>query len=207
MEDSIFTYAIGLLAQLFFSARILTQWILSEKARKSLSPTIFWVFSIVGSWLLCIYGWLRNDFSIVLGQLMAYYIYLWNLNMKGVWKKVPLIFRLVLVFTPVAAVCFVLSDAQGFVREFFMDEDVPLWLVLYGTLGQILFVCRFIYQWLYSRRKGESQLPAGFWIISLVGSACIVSYGIIRKDPILILGQSFGLVSYIRNLCIIYKRR
>ncbi len=199
--------AIGLLAQLFFSARILVQWILSERAKQSLSPSIFWIFSICGSYLLCIYGWLRNDFSIVLGQVIAYYIYLWNLNMKGVWKKIPLVFRALLVLTPVVAACFVLNDAAGFVSKFLKNDEVPLWLLIYGSAGQILFVFRFIYQWLYSRRQGESKLPAGFWIISLAGSLCIVTYGIIRKDPILILGQSFGLVSYIRNLIIIHRER
>ena len=71
---SMLVYAIGFLAQGFFSARMLVQWILSEKARRVLSPTVFWVLSIIGSYLLCIYGWLRHDFAIVLGQFISYYI-------------------------------------------------------------------------------------------------------------------------------------
>ena len=47
-----------------------------------------------------------------------------------------------------------------------------------------------------------SALPLGFWIISLAGSSAIIAYGIFRKDPVLILGQSFGIVAYIRNLMI-----
>lgn len=46
------------------------------------------------------------------------------------------------------------------------------------------------------------MLPAGFWLISLAGSLLIVIYGIIRSDLVLIVGQSFGLVAYIRNLWI-----
>lgn len=69
-------YAIGFIAQGFFSARILTQWILSERAKKVLSPNIFWIFSLTGSVLLFIYGWLRDDFSIIFGQLITYYIYI-----------------------------------------------------------------------------------------------------------------------------------
>ena len=45
-------YVVGFLAQLFFSARILLQWILSERAKKVISPTIFWQLSLVGSYLL-----------------------------------------------------------------------------------------------------------------------------------------------------------
>ena len=56
-----------------------------------------------------------------------------------------------------------------------------------------------------SRKDGESVLPPGFWIISIIGSSIIVSYGFIRHDPVLILGQSFGLISYVRNLIIGHK--
>ena len=80
-------YVIGFLAQLLFSARLLVQWIASERARKVLSPTLFWQLSMVASFMLCIYGWLRNDFAILFGQLIAYYIYIWNLNAKGAWAK------------------------------------------------------------------------------------------------------------------------
>ena len=39
-------YVIGFLAQVFFSARILLQWILSERAKKVISPAIFWQLSL-----------------------------------------------------------------------------------------------------------------------------------------------------------------
>ena len=35
-------YIVGFLAQLLFSARLLLQWIMSEKAKKVVSPSIFW---------------------------------------------------------------------------------------------------------------------------------------------------------------------
>lgn len=207
MEGSFWIFAIGFLAQGFFSARILVQWALSERARHVLSPTVFWVLSIAGAYLLCIYGWLRHDFAIVLGQVISYYIYLWNLNLKGVWRKVPVLIRAVLLLTPVVAAAFVTGNAAEFIEKFLHNRDVPLWLLLYGSLGQVLFTLRFVYQWLYSRRDGVSALPAGFWIISLAGSLAIVSYGIIRRDPVLIVGQSFGIVAYVRNLMILHKSR
>jgi lipid-A-disaccharide synthase-like uncharacterized protein len=202
MGTSVTVLAIGFLAQAFFSARILVQWILTERARKVLSPSVFWVFSIAGSYLLCLYGWLRQDFSIVLGQFIAYYIYLWNLQAKGLWGRIPLVLRGVLLATPLVAIALVCRRAGEFVEGFLQNEDVPLWLVVYGSVGQILFTCRFVYQWWYSRRHGESVLPAGFWWLSLVGSLTIVTYGFIRQDVVLIVGQSFGLVAYVRNLMI-----
>ncbi len=206
MEVSISVLAIGFLAQAFFSARILVQWILSERARKVLSPSVFWIFSIAGSYLLCLYGWLRQDFSIVLGQFVAYYIYLWNLHAKGLWVRIPALLRGVLLATPAAAIAFVCGHAGEFVESFLQNEDVPLWMVVFGSVGQILFTCRFVYQWWYSSRHGESVLPSGFWWLSLIGSLTIVSYGVLRLDPVLIIGQSFGLVAYVRNLMIGYKK-
>ena len=207
MINPFIVIAIGFLAQGFFSARILVQWALSEKAKKVLSPSIFWILSIAGSYLLCIYGWLRDDFAIILGQFISYYIYLWNLSMKGIWRNIPIVFRIVLLLTPVVATFFAAGDAAQFAEKFFHNDNVPTWLLLYGSAGQILFTLRFIYQWYYSRKEGDSVLPAGFWIISLLGSLSIVSYGIMRHDVVLIVGQSSGLVAYIRNLMILHKER
>lgn len=207
MENSMFTMFIGLLAQGFFSARILVQWVLSERAKRVLSPSLFWVLSLVGSYLLCLYGWLRNDFAIVLGQFISYYIYLWNLYVKGIWKKTPVILRSVLLLTPVAIICFAIGHAEDFITRFLHNRDIPLWLLLFGSAGQLLFTLRFVYQWFYSMHRGESRLPAGFWTISLSGAFSIVTYGIIRQDIVLILGQSFGVIAYIRNLVLINNEK
>lgn len=205
--NSIAVISIGFLAQAFFSARILVQWIMSERAKKVLSPSLFWIFSLAGAYLLCLYGWLRDDFSIVFGQFISYYIYLWNLKVKGVWQRVNKQLRLLLITTPIVAICFVTSNADVFISRFIHNEEVPLWLLLFGSAGQFIFTMRFVYQWYYSHRLGMSKLPALFWIMSLVGSLSIVSYGVIRHDIVLIVGQSFGVVAYTRNLCLIHKNK
>lgn len=206
METSLLTYTIGFLAQGFFSARTLVQWILSEKAHRVLSPNIFWIFSLAGSVLLFVYGWMRHDFSIILGQIISYYIYIWNLNIKGVWFHFPLPLRWILMSLPVAAVSFLLSDAGRFFQSFMHNESVPMPLLVFGSAGQIIFTLRFVYQWYYSYRLKQSLLPVGFWIISLVGSSIIITYGLFRLDPVLILGQSVGFIAYIRNI-ILYNKQ
>lgn len=198
----IIVYAIGFLAQAFFSARILVQWILSERAKHLVSPTLYWVFSILGSYLLFIYGWCREDFSIIFGQVISYYIYIWNLNAKGIWRPLPFFVRLLLVVTPLCALVALMHDLPHFVDIFLQNDKIPLWLIIFGSLGQLIFTLRFVYQWFYSRRRGESSLPVNFWIISLTGSAIIVAYGIFRLDPVLILGQSVGFIAYSRNIVI-----
>ncbi len=200
-------YIVGFLAQLLFSARLLLQWIMSEKAKKVVSPSIFWKLSLLGAYLLFIYGWLRDDFAIILGQLISYYIYIWNLNKKESWQKMPALIRYILALTPVVAVLFMLKDARGFVEQFFLNEKIPLWLLLFGSMGQIIFTLRFVYQWVYSMKKNESLLPLGFWLISLTGSLIIVAYALYRRDPVLILGQSTGLVVYCRNIYLLRRER
>lgn len=200
-------YVIGFLAQICFSGRLLFQWIMSEKAKQVVSPSIFWLLSLLGSYLLFFYGWLRDDFAIILGQFISYYIYIWNLDIKNNWKKIPRPIRYILIATPFLAISYMFSESRAFISQFFRNEEVPLWLLIYGSLGQIIFTLRFIYQWVYSRKRHESILPLGFWLISLLGSAIIVSYAIVRHDPVLILGQSTGLVVYIRNIWILKKQR
>lgn len=198
-------FIIGFISQLLFFTRTLLQWIMSERAKKVLSPTIYWILSIIASYLFCIYGWLRNDFAILLGQLISYYIYIWNLNENGVWDKIHAVIKGLLLLTPVVAIGFVLKNGSYFVENFLSHPHIPLWLIIFGSLGQIIFTLRFVYQWIYSMRHNESLLPMGFWMISLIGSGIIVIYGLIRVDPVLILGQSVGFIAYSRNI-ILYRK-
>ncbi|MCF0176594.1 MAG: lipid-A-disaccharide synthase N-terminal domain-containing protein [Bacteroidales bacterium] len=199
-------FTIGFAAQAFFTARTFFQWLKSERAKRVVSPSSYWVLSVLGAYTMFVYGVLRNDFSIILGQLISYYIYLWNLNAKGIWEKLGLVLQTVLLATPVVAALLLAQNGSEFVHNFFRNDGIPLWLVVFGSLGQVIFTLRFVYQWAYSRRTHVSQLPLGFWIISLIGSGTIVAYGIIRRDPVLILGQAFGFMTYVRNLMLCLKR-
>ena len=162
MSTSWLVYGLGFLAQGFFSARMLVQWIMSERAKKIVSPVVYWVCSLAGSILLFIYGWLRDDFSIIFGQLISYYIYIWNLNIKGVWRQLPVVVRALVFALPIVAVAAMLGDAGAFVDSFFHNAQVPMWLRIFGSAGQFIFTVRFIYQWYYSYRRHASILPVGF---------------------------------------------
>lgn len=199
-------FTIGFAAQFFFAGRTLFQWLYSERKKEVTSPSAYWGLSVIGAFLMFVYGVMRDDFSIILGQFISYFVYLWNLDAKGLWKKFSPVLKALLVLTPFIAVGLLLHDAKSFVANMFRNEDIPLWLVLFGSAGQIIFTLRFVYQWFYSHRRHESVLPRGFWIISLIGSGVIVAYGIFRKDPVLILGQSFGFVAYVRNLMLGFKK-
>ncbi|WP_426807978.1 lipid-A-disaccharide synthase N-terminal domain-containing protein [Pseudomonas sp. WOUb67] len=81
-----------------------------------------------------------------------------------------------------------------------------LWLII-GFAGQAVFTGRFALQWLYSEFKRRSVIPVGFWYLSMLGSALLLTYAIYRQDPVFIIGQSFGFLVYLRNLQLIARNQ
>jgi len=84
-----------------------------------------------------------------------------------------------------------------------MNDTIPTLFLVVGFTGQALFSMRFIVQWLVSEKKGESVIPMAFWYFSVAGGMTLLTYAILRRDPVFILGQAGGLVVYIRNLMLI----
>lgn len=202
MKGYLIVTGVGLLAQGFFSLRMIHQWIKTEKAKKIISPSLFWVFSICGSCLLMLYGWLREDFAIILGQFLSYYIYIWNLRENGIWQKLLPGMRIVIASIPLASALSLMAGGPNIANVLFYNPNIPLPLLLFGCAAQTLFTLRFVYQWRYSQSRHVSVLPMGFWVISLTGAVLICIYGLIRLDIVLILGQALGLFVYTRNIMI-----
>lgn len=192
--------SIGFLAQILFSSRLVIQWLQSEKVKKVVTPLLFWQLSLLASFLLFVYGWLRDDFAIMLGQVLTYFIYIRNLQIQGFWKKMHAFFRIFLFVFPIILVIYSFNNDQFDVERIFRNESIPLWLIILGSIAQIIFTLRFVYQWIYSEKKKESILPMGFWILSVTGSLLIIIYAVLRKDPVLFTGHIFGSLVYIRNI-------
>ena len=60
--------------------------------------------------------------------------------------------------------------------------------LIIGFLGQGIFAARFIVQWIYSEKKGESLIPIAFWHLSVFSGLGLLTYTIFRKDPVIITG-------------------
>lgn len=198
-------YSIGFAAQILFSGRLFIQWFLSEKNKKVLTPSVFWKLSLIASFLLFVYGYLRDDFSIMLGQAITYFIYIRNLQLQGEWNKLPKFFRIFLYFFPVLIIIYSYNNNTYDIQKLLFNEAIPFWLLILGSTAQIIFNLRFLYQWIYSERMKESVLPLGFWFLSLIGSTMILVYAIIRKDPVLFVGHIMGILIYTRNIIISRK--
>lgn len=204
MKDWII-YSIGFFAQILFSSRLLIQWVTSEKQRKVITPTTFWTLSLIASFLLFIYGYLRLDFAIMLGQSLTYFIYIRNLQLQGQWQKFPKLVQVLLFTVPVLIVIFYYNNNKIDIELLFKNEAIPTWLLILGIIAQVIFTLRFVYQWIHSERHKESSLPMGFWVLSLIGASLILTYAIIRKDPVLFVGHLFGMLIYARNAYLIRK--
>ncbi|MFT4781078.1 MAG: lipid-A-disaccharide synthase-like uncharacterized protein [Psychroserpens sp.] len=198
-------YSIGFLAQILFSSRLIIQWVTSEKQQRVITPTLFWTLSLIASVLLFIYGYLRYDFSIMLGQSLTYYIYIRNLQLQKQWYKFPKALQLFLLIFPALIVIYYFNNNKIDINLLFNNEDIPFWLLGLGIVAQIIFTLRFVYQWLYSEAQKSSILPFGFWLLSLIGSILILTYAVIRTDWVLLMGHGLGSIIYARNIYLIHR--
>ncbi|MDR6300540.1 lipid-A-disaccharide synthase N-terminal domain-containing protein [Mesonia maritima] len=198
-------YAIGFIAQFIFASRIIIQWFKSEKAHELKTPVIFWKLSLIAAIIFFIYGYLREDFSIMLGQAIIYYVFIRNLQLQNEWKPTSFIFKLIVIGFPIFAAIYAWQWSTIDFGLLFSQHDgngVATWLMLIGVFGQILYTGRFIYQWVYAEKKHKSELPVTFWNISLAGSAILIYYAVMREDPVLFASHAGGSIIYIRNIYI-----
>ena len=200
-----FIYFIGLIAQFLFSLRLIIQWLFSEKKNKVVTPTFFWIVSLIASFLFFMYGYLRNDFAIMLGQFITYYIYIRNLQLQNQWNRLQKGIQIVFINFPLIVLLITLLRGEFDFSQLFNQDFIPIWLLSLGIISQLIFTLRFIFQWIISEKNKFSQLPETFWVLSLVGSILILIYSLFRKDPILFIGHTFGIIIYSRNLIILKK--
>lgn len=201
MDSPLWVYLLGLAGMAIYGVRIVVQWYLSEKAHEVVSPGIYWVMSSIGAIVLYIYGWLRKDFSIIFGESIGYYIYMWNIAIMGLYKNTPKWVFVAQALFPVLIIGLMLRDFPAFTHDFLMNDKVPPGLLALGMIGQFTYEIRGVYQLVYSMKRKESILPLGHWILAVAGSLMIIAYGLIRHDWVLVIGQ-FAIVFSIRNIMI-----
>ncbi|GHG94282.1 lipid-A-disaccharide synthase N-terminal domain-containing protein [Pseudodonghicola xiamenensis] len=81
-----------------------------------------------------------------------------------------------------------------------------IWVII-GLGAQLLFSMRFIIQWIASEKQRRSVVPELFWWFSITGGLTLLAYAVHRQDPVFILGQSLGVVIYLRNIWLIYAEK
>ena len=78
------------------------------------------------------------------------------------------------------------------------------WLA-FGLIAQLAFGARFLVQWIASERAGKSVVPLAFWFFSIGGGLMTLIYGLVKREPVIIIGQLLSNIIYVRNLMLIFK--
>ena len=88
----------------------------------------------------------------------------------------------------------------------YLSKNPETIMIVIGFGGQALFGARFLIQWITSENAKKSVIPVAFWYLSITGGFVLLTYAIWRKDPVIIAGQSIGILIYARNLYFIHKK-
>ena len=170
MDSPVWVYLLGFAGMGIYGSRILIQWYLSEKSHQVESPGIYWVLSSIGAVILYVYGWLRKDFSIIFGESVGYYIYMWNIGIMGLYKKVPRILIIMQALFPLVILALIVRDIPTFVDTFLKNEDVPLNLLFFGVLGQFIYEIRSIFSWCTAIGASSRSFRSGIgsWLSSVL---------------------------------------
>jgi lipid-A-disaccharide synthase-like uncharacterized protein len=79
--------------------------------------------------------------------------------------------------------------------------DWSFWNVV-GWTGNAVFSARFFVQWWATEKHKQVVVPNVFWWLSLIGSLCLLAYGLSRRDGIFVFAYLLNWIPYVRNLVI-----
>ena len=197
----------GWLGTGIFAWRTVGQWILSEKAKRSVVPHSFWSWSLLGSALLVVYAIHRREPVFLLGAIVngCFFARSWWLSRNG--DGVPNTRRVLrpatlglVVFA--AIVIEAIGPDHGLVR---FDYGFA-WMAV-GFAGQAFWIGRFVVQAMTSERLGKSVLPESFFWMSLAGAVLLLAYAIYRLDWPNIAGYGPNAIPYARNLILMRRTK
>ncbi len=175
-----------------FFARMLLQWLRSEKHGRSVVPRGFWLLSLAGALLVGSYAVHRHNWILTTGFAVTSLLYLRNLWLQGGRRPMPT--AVVTLFALAAAAVLVWAGAKK------SNENLPRFMTALAAFGQAIWSTRFVLQWWQSERAGQSRLSMLFWWWSLTGNTILLAYALALGDPVFIAGFLLGPLVQIRNL-------
>lgn len=212
-------YPLGLLPALFFTIRLLIQWIQSEKEQSSIVTPIFWKLSLVGNLLQVLHYFIQVQYPFALLQASNAMIAWRNLSLMRPSTNYSTIVFLLQLSTSmlVVTLCFILQSYLLIGEMDWIRTPTKLWdqsrvhhslnWHILGTLGGALFASRFWVQWWQSECSQQSKLSKSFWWLSIIGSTISLLYFIHINDVVSVLQYSVGLIPYFRNLMLMRRNQ
>jgi lipid-A-disaccharide synthase-like uncharacterized protein len=205
----------GLIGNVLFTARVLVQWIASERQKKSIAPVTFWWASLAATLIMILYCIQRFEtergvIAFLLGYSINVVPYARNLmliySIKRVWHVLSYIACALIFLAALFLLGWVFHAGIGTLEMIAPGVEGPSsrfvqYVALFlGLAGNTIWSTRFIPQWIYSESKGTSVLPKWFWIWSLVGQMICLVYALILRDLVFILGFLFNGIPIVRNI-------
>lgn len=194
----------GAAAKAVFTWRMLHQWVASERQGRSVLPTSFWAWSLLGSALELVYYVHRRDPVFMSGTLVNAAIYARNVLLARRPPSRPGARPWVPVAAGVALFAVVIVTAIGPDRGLIHFERNPVWLVV-GFLGALGWTARFVVQWWASERAGVAHLPVAFFRLGVVAAVFLFAYALAERDWVNTVGFALTLVPYARNLVLLRR--
>ena len=183
---------------------------------------MFWKLSLCGNILLAVHSFIQVQFHVCLIQACNAVISWRNLNLMQPLEQQATFYRTRQILLYAIMTIF----AIFFLHDFFLLPNTEAWFRitstpwqdnadlhisfgwhLIGFLGLALFSSRFWIQWWCAEKQKTSYLGSSFWWISLAGESLCLVYFLKIHDPVNSIGPAFGLVPYLRNLMLIYKKQ
>lgn len=209
-------YPLGFLPSIFFTLRIVIQWVQSEKLGRSYTGKAFWKLSFFGNLLLLLHYTLQVQYPLALLQASNSVIAWRSLDLMGErsFSKRQTFALFSFVFLLVTGL-FLLqgyltiggpdwirtpTKVSGEARVY--HSAIWHWI---GTFGATLFASRFWVQWWRAERDQNANLSPAFWWISLLGSSICLVYFIKIEDTVSIINYAFGTLPYIRNIMLSHR--
>lgn len=88
-----------------------------------------------------------------------------------------------------------------------MSEAWRTFLYPLGFVAGLLFIGRFISQWIQSEKEGRSLVPRSFWYLSLAGNALLALHALIQIQYHVCLVQACNGVIAWRNLNLMQRQK
>jgi lipid-A-disaccharide synthase-like uncharacterized protein len=197
-----FWVSLGWAGNACFFSRSIVQWAVAERTRSSRAPRLFWLLSLAGSALMGVYAVHRGQAVLFAGFATNGVIYLRNLRIllrPRAAQTLPL--RAVALFAAAALSVLLAASVSDSTRSMATGW---IWIAC-ATAGQAIWSSRFVLQWWYSERSGESHFPVAFWSVSLAGNLLLLAYALHLSDAVLTAGLLAGPVMQIRNLMLLHS--
>lgn len=209
-----FLYPLGILPALIFGLRYLVQWLVSEKAGKSMVMPLFWRLSLSANFLFFLHSLIQMQFHVCIIQACSGVISWRNLNLMQPADRHVKFSTTVLLL--IAAACSVIllflsssaisnAAVQWFRSPLSSEKPIHGFWHMLGFLGLMLFNGRFWVQWWNAEKQSRSYLGVEFWWLSVIGSVLCFIYFAAIGDLVNMIGPFFGLIPSIRNLILIRR--